>query len=481
MVLRMIFGREIKGIKSHHSLRCIKRMMGSRPDSRLLLGALVQHCSLRADATPGETDETMAKNPHVTILIANLPAERDRRVIRECLTLEAKGFDVTVIAPRGDRTLRTLPGSRNTRLKPYPVVVYGGGVLSFAFEFGWSFACIAVRLIGEVFAGRAHAVQVCNPPDVYWPLALFLRAIGRPWVFDHHDLCPEVYAARVGAPNKWVLRTLSALEWLTLRTATEVVATNESFKDNAVRRGVKPDKVTVVRNGPATAEIAVHEDEDFVEPAETVHKVVYLGVFGPQDNVEGAVLAAEELTRRRGRTGWQMVLAGDGESMPALRKLATERGLDDVVTFTGWLDGSAVDELLRTATVAIQPDLPTRMNHLSTMAKTVEYVGRGVPVVAADLIETRATLGEAGTYVSNGTPVEFAEAIDALLDDPDRRRQMRKLGRERFLGLLSWEHQAGGYAAVFQRLLARRLPAAPPRIPGQRSGAHDATTTADQR
>jgi glycosyltransferase involved in cell wall biosynthesis len=278
-----------------------------------------------------------------------------------------------------------------------------------------------------------------------------------------------------------VLRTLSALEWLTLRTATEVVATNESFKDNAVRRGVNPDKVTVVRNGPATAEIAVHEDEDFVEPVETVHKVVYLGVFGPQDNVEGAVLAAEELTRRRGRTGWQMVLAGDGESMPALRKLATERGLDDVVTFTGWLDGSAVDELLRTATVAIQPDLPTRMNHLSTMAKTVEYVGRGVPVVAADLIETRATLGEAGAYVPNGTPVEFAEAIDALLDDPDRRRQMRKLGRERFLSLLSWEHQAGGYAAVFQRLLARRSPAASPRIPGQRSGAHDATTTADHR
>jgi len=426
----------------------------------------------------------MARNPQVTILIANLPAERDRRVIRECLTLEAKGFDVTVIAPRGDRSLRTLPGSRNTRLKPYPVVVYGGGVFSFAFEFGWSFLCIAIRLIGEVFAGRAHAVQVCNPPDVYWPLALLLRAIGRPWVFDHHDLCPEVYAARVGTPNKWVFRILSALEWLTLRTATEVVATNQSFKDNAARRGVNPDKVTVVRNGPATAEIAATGDDDGIEPADGVHKVVYLGVFGPQDNVEGAVLAAEELTRRRGRTGWRMILAGDGESMPALRKLATERGLDDVVTFTGWLDGTAVDEILREATVAIQPDLPTRMNHLSTMAKTVEYVGRGVPVVAADLTETRATLGEAGAYVPNGTPVEFAEAIDALLDDPDRRRQMRKLGRERFLSLLSWEHQADAYAAVFQRLLARRLPAAPAapaRIPAPRSGAHDTTTTADER
>ena len=399
----------------------------------------------------------MARNPHVTILIANLPAERDRRVIRECLTLEAKGFDVTVIAPRGDRSLRTLPGSRNTRLKPYPVVVYGGGVLTFAFEFVWSFLCIAVRLLGEVFAGRAHAVQVCNPPDVYWPLALLLRAMGRPWVFDHHDLCPEVYAARVGTPNKWVSRILSAFEWLTLRTATEVVATNESFKDNAVRRGVRPERVTVVRNGPSAGEIATPGDGDETEPADGVHQVVYLGVFGPQDNVEGAVLAAEELVRRRGRTGWRMILAGDGESMPAVRKLAAERGLDDMVTFAGWLDGPAVDALLREATVAIQPDLPTRMNNLSTMAKTVEYVGRGVPVVAADLTETRRTLGDAGVYVPTGSPAEFAAAIDDLLDDPDRRRQMRKLGRDRFQSLLSWEHQADAYAAVFLRLLARRL------------------------
>lgn len=400
-----------------------------------------------------------SSRPHITILVANLPAERDRRVIRECLSLEANGFDVTVIAPRGDKSLRTLPGSRNTRLRPYPIFVYGHGVLSYGVEFGWSFFCIALRLLAEVLSGRAHAVQVCNPPDVYWPLALLLRALGRPWVFDHHDLCPEVYAARVGTPNKWALRVLRALEWLTLRTATEVIATNESFKDNAVRRGVRPERVTVVRNGPTLREIA--EPRETTEPADGdpgEKKVVYLGVFGPQDNVEGAVLAAEQLARRRGRTGWRLVLAGDGESMPALIRLASDRGLTDVVEFTGWLDGAAVDELLRTATVAIQPDLPTRMNQLSTMAKTVEYLGRGVPVVAVDLLETRRSVGEAGAYVSTGAPEEFADAIDELLDDPARRAQMRAIGLARFRESLSWEHQADAYVAVWRRLLARRLP-----------------------
>lgn len=387
---------------------------------------------------------------HITILIANLPAERDRRVIRECLTLERDGYEVTVIAPTGDRTLRFLPGSRNTRLKPYPVFVSGSGVVSFAFEFAWSFTWIAIRLLGEVVRGRAHAVQVCNPPDVYWPLALLLRALRRPWVFDHHDLCPEVYATRSGErPNRLVYRLLVLFERLTLRTASAVVATNESFRENALRRGVPDGRITVVRNGPAADEIATPAPE----PAHGPHRIVYLGVLGPQDNVEAAVLATEQLARRRGRTGWCLTVAGDGEMMPALTKLVADRGLGDVVEFTGWLDGPAVDALLRTATVAIQPDGPTRMNHLSTMAKTVEYLGRGLPVVATDLVETRRTAGDAALYVPNGTPEEFAVALDELLADVGRRERMRAIGLARFADRLSWERQAGAYLSVWHRLL----------------------------
>ncbi|GAA4434532.1 glycosyltransferase family 4 protein [Phytohabitans houttuyneae] len=397
------------------------------------------------------------RRANITILIANLPAERDRRVIRECLSLEEAGYEVTVIAPRGDKSLKVLPGSRNTRLRPYPVFVYGSGVLSFATEFIWSFLCIAVRLLGEVFAGRAQAVQVCNPPDVYWPLALMMRAMGRPWVFDHHDLCPEVYATRSGGqPNRWVYRMLELLEWLTLRTASAVFATNESFRDNALRRGVPEEKVTVVRNGPALGEIAPAGPDGAAEGRHGEHHLVYLGVLGPQDNVEGTVLAAEELTRIRGRAGWRLSIAGDGESLPALRKLVADRGLGDVVEFTGWLDGQAVDDLLRTATVAIQPDLPTTMNHLSTMAKTVEYVARGLPVVAADLVETRRTADEAAIYVPNGTPLEYAMAIDELLRDRERREKMREVGLTRFADHLAWEHQAREYLKVWHRLLARR-------------------------
>jgi glycosyltransferase involved in cell wall biosynthesis len=190
--------------------------------------------------------------------------------------------------------------------------------------------------------------------------------------------------------------------------------------------------------------------------------------------VEGAVLAAGELTRLRGRDDWRMVLAGDGETAEGLRRLTAERGLEDVVEFTGWLDGAQVDELLRDATVALQPDLPTRMNQLSTMAKTVEYLGRGVPVVAVDMTETRRSVGDAGLYVAAGEPAEFAKAIDTLLDDPEMRERMRATGLARFDEFLSWEHQADGYVAVWRRLLARRLvPTGSARIPSPRKPLED--------
>lgn len=395
---------------------------------------------------------------HVTILVANLPAERDRRVIRECLSLEEAGFEVTVIAPLGDPKLTVLPGSRSTRLRPFRVPLNGSGFLTFVLEFLWSFVSIGVRLIREILAGRAHAVQVCNPPDVFWPLALLVRALGRPWVFDHHDLCAEVYATRSGGnPNRVVYRVLEWFEGLTMRTASAVISTNRSYRDKALARGIRPEKVVIVRNGPSTKEIVARR-----VPAD-VKTIVYLGVMGKQDNVRGAVLAAEELIGLRGRDGWKMVIAGDGEELGALKELAARRNLGDLVEFTGWLGPQGVDDLLSRATCAIQPDLATPMNQLSTMAKSVEYVARGVPVVAVDLLETRRTAEDAALYVPTGDPAEFAKALDQLLSDDAAREHMGRIGRQRFETELAWDHQARAYIALWQRLLHRRAAIPAPR------------------
>jgi glycosyltransferase involved in cell wall biosynthesis len=133
--------------------------------------------------------------------------------------------------------------------------------------------------------------------------------------------------------------------------------------------------------------------------------------------------------------------------------LAADRGIEDIVRFTGWLEADEVDALLRSASIAIQPDPRTRMAELSTMAKTVEYLARGLPVVAVDLLETRRTAGPAASYVPTGTPDELAKALDQLLGDEPARRAMCTAARRRFCEQLAWDHQVQSYIRLWDRLL----------------------------
>lgn len=398
--------------------------------------------------------------PHIVIVVVNLPAERDRRVIRQCQSLESAGYRVTVICPRGTPRLSVLPGTRATRVRAFPQPFAGAGVLTFAAEFAWALAAVTARLLGLMLRDRVDAVQACNPPDVFWLVGLLMRAVGRPFVFDHHDLSPELYECKSDRPRPVVLRVLRLFEKLSWRCASAVISTNESYRELAISRGgCAPDRVVVVRNGPSLAEVAAPVGIPALPAPRTGQRtIVYLGVINPQDRVDTAVLAAERLIRIRGPRDWRMVVAGDGECLPELRRLTTERGIDHVVRFTGWLDAEAVDALLRSATIAIQPDPRTRMAELSTMAKTVEYVARGLPVVAVDMLETRRTADRAASYVPTGSPEELARALDRLLDDARARRAMREVGRRRFTEQLAWDHQARSYLGLWERLL-RRAPA----------------------
>jgi glycosyltransferase involved in cell wall biosynthesis len=389
----------------------------------------------------------------------NLPAERDRRVIRECQALEAAGYRVTVICPRGSQGLKRLPGTRSTTLRTFRQPFAGSGAVSFAIEFAWSFTCVAWHLGVLVSTRRVVAAQVCNPPDVFWPLALLMRVTGHRWIFDHHDLSGELYECKPGGTNPVLLRVLLWFEKMSMRCANMVVSTNGSYRDIAINRGgVAPDRVVVVRNGPTIAEVGASGAEAVTPDVDGVHegrikRIAYVGVINPQDRVDIAVDAAKLLVGLRGTEGWEMVIAGDGECLADLRTQVAELGLQDVVRFAGWLEAAGVDRLLRSSTIGIQPDPPTAMADLSTMAKTVEYLARGLPVVAADLKETRFSAGDAGVYVATGAAQEYAIELHRLLDEPETLATMSKVALERFHTVLAWEHQAAEYIRVWRALV----------------------------
>ncbi|MFN2557372.1 MAG: glycosyltransferase family 4 protein [Nitriliruptorales bacterium] len=390
--------------------------------------------------------------PHFLIVVQNLPVPLDRRVWLECQALVAAGFSVSVICPKGpgDPPFEVLEG---VRLHKYDPPSQARNRLGFAWEFAYCWLQTARLAMRVAIRDRVDAIQACNPPDTYFLLAAPFKLLGKRFVFDQHDLCPELYRVRFPDGPALLLTFLTWLERATYRLADHVIATNNSFREVALRRGRRsPETVSVVRSGPVAGRMRrglpcpeLKRGRRFLG--------CYLGVMGPQDGVDLLLRAIAQLVHEHGRRDCHFALLGFGDCFEDLRKLADELDLSEWVTFTGRADDRLIGDYLSTADLGLAPDPKNGFNDLCTMNKVVEYMAFGLPVVSFDLKETRVSAGEAGLYVSDNDPAGFALAIDLLLDDPDRRRGMGELARARIEDELSWEHQAGSYVGLYQRLL----------------------------
>ncbi|KGN40614.1 glycosyltransferase family 4 protein [Knoellia aerolata] len=397
--------------------------------------------------------------PRVVIIVQNLPVPFDRRVWLECQSLVGQGYDVTVVCPQGEGTgpSQVVDG---VRILAYPPYAPGGGAAGYVLEYAWSFLATA-RLVGTARrSGRFDVLQACNPPDIFWPIARWLRGRdGTRFVFDHHDLCPELYLSRFGDDAGAAYRGLLFLERQTFRTADRVTSTNESYAAIATSRGGKdPRHVRVVRTGPDPERLRRQEPAPHHRRGRP-HLVAYLGVMGPQDGVDLALAAADVIVNEMGRDDIAFTFMGSGDCHGDLVRRRDELGLTAVVDLPGRVPDAFVAEVLSTADVGLSPDPLNPLNDVSTMNKTMEYMAFGLPVVAFDLAETRVSAADAARYVRPNDVVEYARAVVALVDDPAARAQMGRLGRERVEQHLAWEHQRQGYLRVFDELVGRGTPA----------------------
>jgi glycosyltransferase involved in cell wall biosynthesis len=386
----------------------------------------------------------------VLIIVQNLPVPFDRRVWLEACALRDAGFRVSVVCPKGpgDASFQEIEGIRIRKYAPPPPT---SGTLSYVWEFAYCWVRTFVLVLRAAAREGFDVIQACNPPDTYWAVAAPFKAFGKRFVFDQHDLCPEVYVSRFPNGSRAVTRALMLLERATYALADHVVATNESYRDTAMRRGHVPgDRVTVVRTGP---------DPERLERGAPVphwrsgrrYLCAYLGVMAPQDGVDLALRAAAAIVRS-GRDDVHFVFMGSGDSYDELVLLADQLGIEDRVTFTGRIPDETVWEVLSTADVGLSPDPLNPLNDVSTMNKTMEYMAFELPVVAFDLRETRVSAGPAAVYVQPNDTDAFARAIIDLLDDPAQRATMGRQGRERVERELAWRHQAPRYVRVYDSL-----------------------------
>lgn len=389
------------------------------------------------------------------ILVENLSVPLDRRVWQECRALRDAGWEVAVVCPRG-RTQDTEAHEvlEGVVIKRYELATASGGPAGYVREYGTAFWQTA-RLVRALAAGRPFdVVQACNPPDLLFATALTQKRRGAAFVFDHHDLIPELYLSRFGRGEDLLYRGVLAAERLTFRLADVVISTNESYRRVALTRGGKhPDDVFVVRSAPDVTRFAPRAPDPALKGGRR-HLLAYLGVMGPQDGVDFALRALAALHETR--QDWRMIFLGGGDVLPEMRDLAEHLGLAAHVRFTGRVPDDEVQRVLSTADVCLAPDPKNPLNDVSTMNKILEYMAMERPLVAFDLIEARTSAGGAALYAEPNDVRDFARAIETLLDDEERRRSMGALGRERVAGPLSWERSKESFLAAYDRALARR-------------------------
>ncbi len=402
----------------------------------------------------------------VLIIVQNLPVPFDRRVWLECQSLTAAGYEVAVVCPKGpgDPGYQVIDGVQIYKYRPYSP---GGSKASFVVEYLYSFTSTLRLTIKAARAGRFAAIQTCNPPDIFWPIGLLFRLVhGSRFVFDHHDLCPELYESRFPTGSRAVHKALRLLERATVRSADRVISTNESYRSIAVNRdGAAPEHVTVVRTGPDPNRLKRVEPDPSLRRGRN-HLVAYIGVMGPQDGVDLVLRAADVIVKKMHRDDIAFTLIGSGDCFDELLALRQELGLDDVVHFTGRVPDDTVAAILSTADVGISPDPKNPLNDVSTMNKTMEYMAFGVPVVAFDLRETRVSAADAAVYAKPNEVDELARLMVQLVDDESLRTAMGAAGRARVVDELAWSHQAPRYVRVYDQLVQPELGPVPATVGG---------------
>jgi glycosyltransferase involved in cell wall biosynthesis len=388
---------------------------------------------------------------HVVIVVQNMPVPLDRRVWQECQALRDAGHRVSVVCPRGEGQSRrqVVEGVSIHTYTPPPAA---SGALGYLVEFVYCW--LATLVITSVLQARRgiDVLQACNPPDTYWLLARLHRPFGTRFVYDQHDLCPEVYQSRFGSSRGPLLRGLLALERATYSTADHVFVTNDSYREVALERGhVSPDEITVVRSGPDPDRMVRTEERPELRDGRT-HLCCWLGIMGPQDGVDLLLRSLAFYVHDMGRVDTRFAILGYGDCLEDLRALCTELELDPWVTFPGKVGPDEISAYLSTADIGLSADPLSPLNNVSTMNKTLEYMAYGLPVVAYDLKETRVSAGQAAIYVTPNEVDAYAKAVSDLLDSPEERFRMGAIGRRRIEEGLSWQQQVPGYLEVFDRL-----------------------------
>ena len=377
----------------------------------------------------------------ILFIVENLPSPFDRRVWQEATTLHQNGYQVAIICPTGKGYEEKYECLDGIHIYRHPLPPEAEGALGYALEYSVALYWEFYLSFKVLFSHGFDAIHACNPPDLIFLVGGFFKFFFRKkFLFDHHDINPELYEAKFGRRD-FFYRLMLLCERLTFKTADRSIATNESYKQIAIERGgMHPDKVTVVRSGPKLDRLKIIEPVLALKKGRK-HLVGYVGVMGKQEGIDYLLRALQYIVEHKNRTDVHFGLVGGGTELTSLQAYAKALGVEDYVTFTGRVSDQQMLEMLNTADVCVNPDVANEMNDKSTMNKIMEYMALAKPIVQFDLSEGRFSAQEASLYARRNDTKDLAEKILLLLDDQVKRKAMGDFGRNRIITELEWKYE----------------------------------------
>ncbi|HEY1805456.1 MAG TPA: glycosyltransferase family 4 protein [Terracidiphilus sp.] len=392
--------------------------------------------------------------PKVLIIVENAAVPFDPRVWKEAIALREAGYGVTVLCPKQKGCEKGYEFTEGVHIYRHPIPKGGNGLIQYFWEYTWALFWETLYSWWIYLRRGFSVIQACNPPDDIFLVALPFKLFGIKFIFDHHDVNPELYIAKYDRKGVFY-GILVWLERLTFYFSDVVISTNQSYKEIATTRGgMAPQDVFVVRNGPDLRKFQRVLPNPSLKHGKSF-LIGYVGAMGSQEGLDILLDVAEHI-RNLGRTDVHFTCVGEGPAFSDLQEMLRKKSLGDMVDFTGRISDAALLEILSTADVCVNPDKPCKMNDMSTMIKIMEYMALGKPIVQFDLNEGRISAQEASLYGDNQNQVpDFAKKILWLLDNPEERLRMGEFGRRRVETELAWEYSVANLLAAYDRAFSK--------------------------
>lgn len=394
-----------------------------------------------------------SKEKRVLIIVENLTIPLDRRVWQEATALRDAGYIVSIICPVGGEYRKPYELLENIHVYRHPLPFEADTKIGYLLEYStalfWEFI-LSLKVLRKHGFDVIHA---CNPPDLIFLIGLFYKIFFRKkFIFDHHDINPELFEVKFGRKG-FFHSLLLRFERMTFWSSNASIATNETFKQIAIDRGkMNPDDVYIVQSTPNLAKFKR------VEPSEKLragkkHVIGYVGIMGSQDGVDILIESIRYLVQDKKINDLQCVIVGSGTELEKLQQMSRDYNLQNYITFTGYLSGDDLLQAYSTFDIGVIPDPENVYNDKISMNKVFEYMAMGIPFVQFDLSEGRRSAGEASLYARDNSPVDLAEQMLKLMEDPELGKKLGSEGQKRAKNL-NWNHEKIKLLAAYENTLS---------------------------